>query len=146
MSVTSYAGLATATGRIGSMSIVARAKIELDRINFGEDDTKVMIEILEKFFNQWDNSGAVFCVAPILQRLIAGKPLSPLTGKDDEWFMQDIDGQKCWQNIRCTTVFKDSEHGQAYETAGPGRVPITFPYDPDNIEVGYPVVVVETNG
>jgi hypothetical protein len=45
-----------------------------------------MIAILEKFFDQWDSGGAVHAVAPILQRLIAGKPLSPLTGADDEWF------------------------------------------------------------
>ncbi len=43
-----------------------------------------MIGILETFFDQWDSGGAVYAVAPILQRLIAGKPLSPLTA-DEVW-------------------------------------------------------------
>lgn len=68
------------------MSIIQNAKEELKRINFGEEDTAVMIEILEKFFGQWDSGGAVWAVAPILQRLIAGKCLTPLTGEADEWF------------------------------------------------------------
>jgi hypothetical protein len=68
------------------MSIVDQAKHELKLINFGDEDSAVMIAILEKFFDQWDSGGAVHAVAPILQRLIAGKPLSPLTGADDEWF------------------------------------------------------------
>jgi len=43
----------------GKMSIIERAKSELARINFGDDDSRVMIEILEKFFSQWDSGGAV---------------------------------------------------------------------------------------
>ena len=62
------------------MSIVEQAKSELALINFGEEDTKVMIEILKKFFDQWDSGGAVHVVAPILQRCLAWTPLSPLTG------------------------------------------------------------------
>lgn len=122
------------------MSIIEQAKTELAAINFGDDDSRVMIEILEKFFDQWDSGGAVWAVAPVLQRLIAGKPLSPLTGADSEWFVHDADGMYA-QNLRCSTVFKATKDGPAYNIDVPGRPPITFPYWPGD-DVSSPVVVV----
>lgn len=112
------------------MSLIDRAKDELKRINFGEEDTAVMLEILQKFFSQWDSGGAVFAVAPVLQRLIAGKCLTPLTGKDDEWMEV---GTGVFQNVRIGTVFKDSRYHDgvlAYDLDNPAgpRVPISFPY------------------
>lgn len=109
------------------MSLIERAKAELDAINFGEEDTEVMIEILEKFFDQWDSGGAVSVVAPVLQRLIAGKPLSPITGADSEWFIHDAEGMYA-QNKRCSTIFKATKDGPAYDIDVPGRPAITFPY------------------
>ena len=125
------------------MSIIEQAKIELAAINFGEEDSRVMVEILQKFFGQWDSGGAVHAVAPVLQRLIAGKPLSPLTGEDSEWFIHDTEG--CYaQNIRCSTVFKATKDGPSYNIDVPGRPPITFPYWPEHAEVGSPLIEIET--
>lgn len=128
------------------MSIIERAKTELVAVNFGEDDSRVMIEIMEKFFDQWDSGGAVFVVAPILQRLIAGKPLSPLTGADDEWVdMSEYsreDQRPYFQNVRCSSVFKTPEG--TYDINVAGRPLITFPYWPDHAEVGSPVVEIKT--
>ncbi len=121
------------------MSIIEQAKKELALINFGQEDSAVMIEILEKFLGQWDSGGAVFAVAPVLQRLIAGKPLSPLTGEDSEW-LEVSDG--VWQNIRCSTVFK-GKGGAAYNIDVEGRPPIEFPYWPEKAEVGDPVIEFE---
>jgi hypothetical protein len=91
------------------MSIRKQARYELARSNFGESGTKAMMQILDIFFEEFDSGGATFCAAPVLQKLIAGKPLSPLTGQDDEWF--DVSsasgGNPMWQNIRCSTVFRD---------------------------------------
>lgn len=123
------------------MSIIERAKLELAAINFGEEDSRVMIEILEKFLDQWDSGGAVSVVAPVLQRLIAGKPLSPLTGDDSEWFIHDADGMYA-QNMRCSTVFKATKDGPAYDIDVPGRPNITFPYWPDKADVREPVFEV----
>ena len=136
------------------MSIIEQARTELKTINFGDDDTRVMIEILEKFFEQWDSGGAVWAAAPVLQRLIAGKPLSPLTGKDDEWievsdreFKEGGREYGIFQNKRCPTVFKQErpDLGEglfAYDIDVPGRPAITFPYWPDKAEVDSPVVEV----
>ena len=125
------------------MSIVERAKIELKAINFGEEDSVVMVEILEKFFDQWDSGGAVHAVAPVLQRLIAGKCLTPLTGEVDEW-MEVADG--VFQNKRVSSVFKDPrfhDGKMAYDIdAKDPRAAISFPYWPDRAEVPSPVIEI----
>jgi len=121
------------------MSLINQAKVELDLINFGEEDTRVMIEILEKFFDQWDSGGAVATVQPILNRCIAGKPLSPLMGTDDEFVEV---GTGVFQNKRCSTVFK--EDGRAYDIDTPGRPTITFPYNPRKSTVDFPIYEIKT--
>lgn len=129
------------------MSIIDQARLELKIINFGDADTDMMIEILKMFFEQWDSGGAVHAVAPILQRLIAGKCLSPLTGKADEW--NEV-GTGVFQNRRCSTVLKDPLfHAGLYAydldgVDGP-RAPIEFPYYPDRAEVRSPVMEVGTD-
>lgn len=123
------------------MSIIEQAKSELAAVNFGEEDSRVMIEILEKFLSQWDSGGAVSVAAPALQRLIAGKPLGPLTGEDSEWFIHDEPGMYA-QNIRCSSVFKETKDGPAYNIDVPGRPPITFPYWPEEAVVQMPVYEV----
>lgn len=126
------------------MSIIERAKAELDAINFGEEDTAVMIGILKKFFNQWDSGGAVASVAPVLQRLIAGKPLSPLTGADSEWIdRSEMSGRPMWQNMRCGTVFKSGKDGPAWDIEVLSQPSITFPYWPDRADVRPPVIEFE---
>ena len=140
------------------MSIIDQAKTELAAVNFGEDDSRVMIEILEKFFDQWDSGGAVHAVAPVLQRLIAGKPITPLTGADAEWCEVN---DECFQNRRCSTVFKEKDSKGAWivydiDRANPSVPPspktkarhrwahceITLPYWPDRAEVSSPVVEI----
>ena len=121
------------------MSLIEQAKIELKAANFGDEDSRVMIEILEKFFDRWDSGGAVHAVAPVLQRLIAGKPITPLPGEDDELVIHDCDGMYA-QNKRCGTVFKATKDGPAYDIDVEGRPPITFPYWPERSQVASPVV------
>lgn len=127
------------------MSIIEQAEIELKTINFGEEDSMVMVDILKRFFAQWDSGGGVFVAATVLQRLIAGKPLSPLTGADDEWIdRSEMSSNPMFQNRRCSTVFKHGPGGGglAYDIDVPGvsKHPVTFPYWPKGAEVGDPVV------
>lgn len=126
------------------MSIIEQAKEELRRINFVEKDSAVMIDLLERFFAQWDSGGAVWAVAPILQRLIAGKCLSPLTGDDDEWMEV---GPGIFQNKRIYSVFKDPRWHDgklAYDLDNPAgpHEPITFPYYPQDAQVSSPLVEI----
>ena len=124
------------------MSLKEQAEEELRRIDFGGEDTKVMLDILDKFFDQWDSGGAVHYAAPILARLIAGKCLSPLTGAPDEWVDH---GDGVFQNRRVSSVFKDRRFHdglQAYDLDNPAgpREAITFPYWPERTNVPSPVV------
>ena len=123
------------------MSILERAKVELEAINFGKEDSVAMLEILALFFHQWDSGGAVFAAAPVLHKLICGHPLSPLTGADNEWIdRSEASGEPMWQNARLSTVFKKAD-GVAYDIDAPDiRKPIVFPYTPVRVEVGDPVV------
>lgn len=124
------------------MSLIDRARTELAAINFGEEDSATMIEILTKFFDTWDSGGAVSVAAPVLQRLIAGKPLSPLTGAESEWIYHDFE-HPCWQNIRCGTVFKNHPDCVPYDIQSGKRVPIKFPYWPDDATVRPPIFEVK---
>jgi hypothetical protein len=110
------------------MSIVEKARRELEAIDFGEEDSRVMIEIMQRFFNQWDSGGACSVVIPIISRLLVGKPLRPLTGEDSEWHTPGPD-KDVYQNVRCSSVFKTKD-GPAYDIDVPGRPVITFPYTP----------------
>lgn len=127
------------------MSIIEQAKTELALVNFGKEDSARMVQILELFFDQWDSGGAVWAAAPVLQRLIAGKPLSPLTGADAEWVEV---GEGVFQNRRVSTVFKGPRFHEgklAYDLDNPAgsRAAITFPYWPERADVSSPVIEVE---
>ena len=138
------------------MSIIEHAKTELAAINFGTEDTAVMVELLEKFLNQWDSGGAVHAVAPVFVRLLSGQPLGPLTGDDSEWHDPMGDGIML-QNRRCSSVFKDwrSEDGHLSGNAGQGKLTIhdidnpgwdgSFPYDPTTRLPTSPVMEIETS-
>lgn len=135
------------------MSIIDRARIELEAINFGKEDTEAMIGLLRKFFDQWDSGGAVAAVTPVLVRLIKGQPLSPLTGDESEWYAP-MDGVPMLQNKRCSSVFKDwrAEDGNLSAKAGEGKLTIhdldnpawngDFPYDPETRLPAMPVMTV----
>jgi hypothetical protein len=139
------------------MSIIGQARVELARVNFGEEDSKVMIEVLEKFLEQWDSGGAVSVASQVLVRLISGQPLSPLTGADDEWRDPMGDGIML-QNARCSSVFKtwkDPATGDVsqkplmgvqvvnniYDPSWDGN----FPYDPSTRLPQMPVLEVEVS-
>jgi hypothetical protein len=130
------------------MSIIEHAKSEMKLANVAPDDAAVVVEILEKFFDQFDSGDSVSVAAPMLQRLIAGKPLSPLTGADNEWMEVSED---FYQNIRCGSVFKVRTNvgafpaGTCYDVALSGNPAITFPYYPEKAEVPSPVVEAQTS-
>ena len=139
------------------------AKEELERIGYfkeNEDpyDTAVSNAILQliDIFSEQGHSGftAPYTIRTFA-RLAMYKPLSPLTGEDDEW-EEVVDG--LYQNNRCFTVFK--KDGQAYNTEGrifskdggetwftngDSRVDIEFPYVvPDHPEKV--ILKEDTNG
>lgn len=118
------------------MSIIEQAKIEMEYNKFDKEDTEIMINILEKFFSQWDSGGAVAIMQPVLTRLISGLPLSPLTGEDSEWVQVET-SPPLWQNRRCYSVFKTNE--TTYDICADETNKIDFPYMPKTNMVEFPL-------
>lgn len=115
---------------------------------FSENEITVMEKILNLFFDEWDSGGAVAVMQPVLMKLIAGKPISPLMGTDDEW-VEVTSG--VFQNKRCSSVFKDPRFYDgklAYDIDNPNnpRGAITFPYQPEDfmVKIKMPIFEIET--
>lgn len=144
-----------------SSALYEYAKKELERIEKGCKDEeslsmqqaidKNILELINVFSNQHHSGFTAAYVIDILQRLLHYKPLTPLTGEDDEW--EDVTSYgydtPTFQNKRCSAVFKDdkgaywvegkifsSDLGHTWYTNSDSCVPVTFPFNvPDKSEV-----------
>jgi hypothetical protein len=139
------------------MSLVAYAESELDRIGMTDEDgyngmmRKHLIHMVKEFADEGHSGFSASYALQCLKKLMKFKPLSPLTGEDEEWTdVTAISGVPHFQNKRCGSVFKDGKDGQAYDIDGKvfwewykdedgvehktyytsfeSRVPVTFPY------------------
>lgn len=110
-----------------------------------------LAEIMEVFDRQGHSGMSASLMSGLLSRLIERKPLTPLTGTEDEWDgWEEIDGEKMRQNKRYSALFQysdgrlhdnnrvvyiDSDSGVCYYHAVPDELmghiePIEFPYIP----------------
>lgn len=138
--------------------MIEYAKREM-RIAWGEDYAKDpmqkmiadnVLELLQVVADQGHTNHTVKYMLGVFNRLVNYKPLTPLTGDDDEWehfvwldadeeqnkrygavFRHNHDNSTAY-NIEAV-LFKDNE-GFCYSTRG-SKQPITFPYEvPDKPE------------
>ncbi len=137
------------------MSIVTFARTELERAGYFDADSDyggmigpAVLKMVEEFAEEGHSGFSAALASRLFTRLVAFKPLTPLTGADDEW-TEVSDGM--WQNKRCPTVFKRAD-GAAYNidgcifrepsgacfTSRDSRVPVTFPYVPKSEYVDRP--------
>ena len=140
------------------MSLVQYAESELDRIGMTDEDEyngmmrKHLLHMVKEFADEGHSGFSASYALQCLKKLLKFKPLSPLTGEDDEWSdVSSISGKPYYQNKRCSSVFKDGKDSQAYDIDGKvfwewyrdeetgearksyytcfeSRVPVTFPY------------------
>jgi hypothetical protein len=139
------------------MSLVQYAESELDRIGMTDDGDmngmmrKHLLHMIKEFADEGHSGFSGNYALQCLQKLLRFKPLSPLTGEDDEWTeVTRISGYPHFQNKRCSSIFKDGKDGEAYDidgkvfwewakdeddkpyksyyTSRDSRVPVTFPY------------------
>lgn len=138
-------------------AMVAYAKTELLRLGNGQepDDeysqmgNNAVLEMVETFAKQGHSGFSAAWTLGCLKKLLEWEPLSPLTGDDAEWTdIGEMNGSPCWQNNRCSRVFKDGD-GRAYDIEGRvfteanggaftgrgSRVYVTFPYTPTTVYV-----------
>jgi hypothetical protein len=100
-------------------NLVEYAKKELDLLNLGNSDITGdgmdyhmrdhIIRMVELFSEEEHSGFSASYALSILERVLAYKPLTPLTGEDDEW--NEV-GHGVFQNRRASNVFK--ENNQAY--------------------------------
>lgn len=136
-------------------NLVDYAKEELKRIGMIDSGVayndlagKAILDLIGLFASQGHTGFTAPYVASTFHRLAMFKPLSPLTGEDDEW-NELRDGS--FQNKRYSAVFKKKD-GTAYDIEGKvftddgelwykcrdSRVDVTFPYAvPDKPEYVY---------
>jgi len=136
-------------------NLVNYAKDELKRIGmidsgeaYNNFATKAILDLIELFASQGHTGFTAPYVIDAFSRLAMFKPLSPLTGEDDEW--NDIGGGRL-QNKRYSAVFKDedgtayningkvfTDDGEIWYTCKDSHINITFPYVvPDKPEYIY---------
>ena len=138
------------------MSLLSHAESELNLIGLTDKDEynammrKHILHMIKEFADEGHSGFSAPYAIQILTKLMSFKPLTPLTGEDDEWTnVSDYgDGTPHYQNKRLSSVFKDNdgtynidgkvfwewyrdEDGKpfkSYYTSRDSRVPVTFPY------------------
>lgn len=136
------------------MNLLEFAESELHRLESDcEDDKEVLamqkkvtsdiMQIIQTFIAQQHSGFSAGYILNILDRLLRYKPLSPLTGEDDEWLDCSEFGMNELQNKRCMSVFKrpdgtaywvegkifSEDGGKSWYTSKDSRVDIEFPFN-----------------
>ena len=107
------------------MSLIQYAKNELDCIGMTADGDEYnammrnhILHMVEEFAKEGHSGFSANYAISCLQKLLKFEPLSPLTGKDDEWnYVGDLGDNPVYQNKRCSRVFKDTD-SKAYDIDG----------------------------
>jgi hypothetical protein len=84
--------------------------------------------MMEVFSAYGHSGGSKEQTLAVFEKIARGKPLTPLTGEDDEWEVPEGKSGQMMVNKRCYHVFKDDE--MAWDV-NKGRTPLTFPYCPE---------------
>jgi hypothetical protein len=114
-------------------SLVQHAKRELRAAglydadaDYNGDVAVLTTSLMEVFVAYGHSGGSAEKTLDVFERLARGKPLSPLTGEDDEWVTADqVTDSKVFVNKRYCCVFKDDTW--AWDVTNPD-VAITFPH------------------
>jgi len=138
-------------------NMLSYAESELNRIGLTDEDEyngmmrKHILHMIKEFADEGHSGFSAQYAIDILSKLLSFKPLTPLTGEDDEWCdVSEYGGTTTYQNKRCSSVFKEGKDGEAYNIDGKvfwewykdedgnafksyygcrdSRVPVTFPY------------------
>jgi hypothetical protein len=140
------------------MTLLSYAEDELNRIGLTDEDEyngmmrNHILHMVKVFADEGHSGFSAPYAIGILSKLFAFKPLTPLTGEDDEWIKHDYGVTPNFQNKRLSSVFKDGQDGEAYNidgkvfwewykdedgnstkvyyTGADSHTPVTFPYDP----------------
>lgn len=118
-----------------------------------------VMKMVKVFADEGHSGFSANMAISIFEKVARFEPLTPLIGADDEWMLIRGPGSglepesaesPCWQNIRCSHVFKDKDgaydingrifrepDGSCY-TNKESHVRVTFPYTPKREYVDVP--------
>ena len=106
------------------MSLVSYAESELDLIGLTDEDEyngmmrKHILNMVKVFADEGHSGFSASYAISILTKLFAFKPLTPLTGEDDEWTdVREYGPSPHYQNKRLSSVFKEV-NGECYNIDG----------------------------
>ena len=133
------------------MNLYEYAKSEMDRAWPGKEDRMQeavkdnVLELVKVFSRQFHSGFSGAYVLSVLDRILHWKPITPVTGEEDEW-------QEPWgddnhqQNKRCSSVFRknfdnstaydidrkvfSTDGGETFFSNKDSKMPVTFPYFP----------------
>ena len=107
------------------MSLLSYAENELNRIGMTDDGDmngmmrKHLLHMVKEFADEGHSGFSGNYALQCLKKLLNFKPLSPLTGEDDEWTeVTRISGYPHFQNKRCSSIFKEGDTGEVYDIDG----------------------------
>ena len=118
-------------------NILSHAEDELNRIGMTEDSPdemnrmmrKHVLHMMQEFASEGHSGFSASYAISILTKLMDFKPLSPLTGEDDEWVnVREYGSEPHYQNIRKSSVFKDAD-GSCYDIDGKVFWEWAMPYE-----------------
>jgi len=114
-----------------------------------------VLKLMDIFAEEGHSGSTAPYAINMFKKLAMFKPLTPLTGADDEWVKHDYGSEPSYQNKRLSSVFKDADGNaynidgkvfwewampwegreplepyKSYYTCRDSRVPVTFPYTP----------------
>lgn len=110
---------------------------------YGDMMGHAVLRMIREFSEEGHSGMSAPTAVALFEEVAMFKPLTPLTGEDDEWIKHDYGDDVSYQNKRCGHVFK-SVDGRAYDSRGrvfrepsgvcytcfDSRVYIEFPYMP----------------
>ncbi len=109
-------------------SFIVHAEYELRRAGVDERIRRAVMKLLKKLSKQGQLGCCTHCILDIFYKLSRSKPLTPLTGEDEEWIKVK---ENLLRNRRCQTVFRTPATGETWDMDfREGKEPITFPYTP----------------
>ena len=131
--------------------MLERACKDEDGLKMQKEVTRDVLELLDVFSKQGHSGFSASYVMGLFKRLVDHKPLSPLTGNDDEWSVDLDTDDKTQQNLRCPSLFRQNHDnstahfvddvifsdngGVTWFTSSMDRdykTPVTFPCMPPN--------------
>lgn len=99
------------------MSLITFAENELKLAGLFDEDSdysgevgKATLELIEKFSEQGHSGASAPMVIGLFSKLASFIPITPITGKPEEW----VEQEGCKQNVKCCSVFKYDDGNSYY--------------------------------